>query len=194
LPDYLEDAWEVLAHYGLEKFPHPVLAAGPLLWRGRPVEQEPYVGLAPDVAGSVSVAGEIRAILTIENLASLNRHVREARRPEELVVYSGGFPASHVLAFVARLAEETGALCYHWGDIDLGGIRIAHHIHENLPVGLRLHLMDESLALTHGAPAKPLSGVVFPAHSPVSDLAAFLASERAHLLEQEEIDPQRLPA
>lgn len=192
LPDYLESADDVLAHYDLEKFPQPVLVAGALAWRGERLVQEPYVGLAPEVAARVTAAGAVSGILTIENLASFNRHVREARRDGEIVIYSGGFPSRHTLAFIVRLAAETKAPCFHWGDIDLGGIRIAHHLHLALPRGLRLHLMSEALALAHGTPIDPVRASGIPAESPVADLATFLASERAHSLEQEELDPVAL--
>lgn len=174
LPDYLEGADDVLAHYGLEKFPQPVLVAGALAWRGERLKQEPYVGLAPEVASAVTAAGAVSGILTIENLASFNRHVREARGDGEIVIYSGGFPSRHTLAFIHRLAAESEAPCFHWGDIDLGGIRIAHHLHQALPRGLRLHLMSEELALAHGTPVDPIRASGIPADSPVADLAAFL--------------------
>lgn len=189
LPDYLEDARQVLAHYGLEKFPQPILAAGPLIYRGSPLGQAPYAGLAPEVAAGVTAGRQAQSILTIENLASFNRHVREALSEDEIVIYISGFPARHTLAFIRRLAEESGAACYHWRDIDLGGLRIAPHLHENLPGRLNLHLMSEALALARGQPMKPLSGVDFSPDSPISGLARFLASEKAHSHEQEEIDP-----
>lgn len=194
LPDHLERAEDVLLYFGLGKIPQPILVAGPLVLEGGCFGCDPYLGLAPETAERIRAGAAVRHILTIENLTSFNRHVRDARGPNEIVVYSGGFPGRHVLGFLQRLVRETGAQCWHWGDIDLGGIRIAHHLHRNLPGGVRLHLMSEALARASGQPMAPVRDPGIPAESPLAALAAFLASFEARSLEQEEIDPEPIGA
>lgn len=188
--DPILDRDDALRALGLEKFAQPVLVAGPLRVRGAPVGSWAYAGLAPEDVDGLDVKGALGAVLTVENLESFNRHVREARRADEAVVYTGGFPARGVVAAIRRLVEAGGVdAVHHWGDVDAGGVAIGRYLEEALPVPVRPHLMSPALARMFGKPAPPATPNS-DARGAFGQLAAFLASDEAHALEQEVLDPQ----
>lgn len=186
------DAEEVLASHGIVRYPQPCLLSGPVSYLGQPLPTRPYIGLAPEMISGLGVIGSPPWILTIENLASFNRQVRELPG-DGILLYTGGFPSDTTLDCLLTLAQETDCPIYHWGDIDAGGIKIAYRIEcalarQGRP--LHLHLMDSNLARQHGRPVA--AKTVFRADvsaSVVADLSVFLGSLGAHLLEQEELDP-----
>jgi hypothetical protein len=182
---------EALVALGLERYAHPVLVAGPIRFAGCDASSLTYVGIAPDQIDDTMVADPAATLLTVENFASFNRHVREVRGSSELVIYTGGFPSRSVVRLVRRISSVVGAgLVWHWGDIDPGGVRIADHIARTAAPGLRLHLMEPELAIHHGhrMPAEPTVGAL-NGSTDIARLATFLASDHAAHLEQEAIDP-----
>jgi hypothetical protein len=183
---------EALQALGLEKYPQPLLVAGPLLVRGVPVADWTYVGLPPHAGDDFEISGTVRSVLTIENLESFNRHVRECREPGDAVIYTGGFPSAGVVSMLSRLIAMSHVQCvWHWGDIDGGGLKIAAYLERSLPAPIMPHLMTRELASAHGKAAPPLNNFkeVQPA-SAFADLASYLSSDAAHWLEQEVLDPQ----
>lgn len=124
-----EDA-ELFQALGLEKFPPPLFIKGPLAldygdtqWNLTPLR--PYVALSPDAVGDIRSTGPVPYLLTIENLASFQRHVREVQ-DSGVVVYAAGFPAPSLVRVLEQLDQRLPADCpfYHWGDRDIGGLRI----------------------------------------------------------------------
>jgi len=184
------DAEDVTAFFGVRKFAQPRLVAGPLTIDGVRVPAEPYLGLPSELLPRVAVVGRPRSILTIENLASFNRHVREVRTDDDVVLYTAGFCGRELLDLVARLAAETGAPVFHWGDIDHGGLLIGRQL-EKAVGRVTPHLMTPALARARGTPA-PATDVLsaVPEGSAFRALAEYLASDEAHRLEQEVFEPQ----
>lgn len=180
---------------GLEKFPQPVLVAGPLVAGGADISDWPYAGLPPEAAQALALTSGIRSILTIENLESFNRHVRECRQRGDIVVYTGGFPALAVVSTLRRLIELSRLPAVaHWGDIDPGGVRIGAYLERVLPVPVRPHLMTIGIAEAQGkARAAPATIRLDPASS-FAGLAAYLVAPGARHLEQEVIDPTPVAA
>ncbi|MDR3439730.1 Wadjet anti-phage system protein JetD domain-containing protein [Telmatospirillum sp.] len=186
------DSEEVLAGHGIARYPQPCLLAGPVSFRGQPLPAKPYIGIAPDMVAGLGVVGTPPWILTIENLASFNRQVREVPG-EGIILYTGGFPSNATLDCLLALARAVPCPVYHWGDIDAGGIKIAYRIeHALAAVGRRLflHRMDADLARRSGklTAGKPVFRIDIEG-SVVANLATFLAGPEAYLLEQEELDP-----
>lgn len=183
---------EALQVLGLEKYPQPLLLAGPLLIDGLSVADWTYAGLPPEAADMLDLAGPANSILTVENLESFNRHVRESRQPADIVVYTSGFPSTGTLALLRRLIARSGLdQVWHWGDVDGGGVRIGLYLERSLPVSVTPHLMSAELARAYGKPAAPLKTLKgIPPDSSFAPLAAFLSSADAHWLEQETLDPQ----
>ena len=142
--------WEVLRTLGLVKQPLPLMVAG----TGSIAMEEgpdctivrPYVGVAPQyVRGLTSAA---TWVLTIENLTTFHLAAEALKgRDDGLVVFTGGMPSPAWVAGFRRLTGDLPAstVFYHWGDIDVGGFRIAARLNEvALPVDCSLQpwLMD----------------------------------------------------
>nr|WP_249788621.1 Wadjet anti-phage system protein JetD domain-containing protein [Bradyrhizobium sp. G127] len=165
--------------------------AGPVRLAGVDFAGLVYVGLPPEQAPAIEPAGAIRSILTIENLASFNRHVREALQVDDVVVYTGGFPSRAVAAALVAISRWPGiSRIHHWGDIDEGGLRIALHLTSLVSIPVLPHLMNPALARLHGTPGKASRKIdLLPGH-PWQSLAIFLGGDDARFLEQEKIDPK----
>jgi len=189
---------ELFRALGLEKFPPPVLIKGPLRLSldGTALdltELRPFVGLSPDRIAALQPSATIPYLLSIENLASFQRHVREIE-DDAIVVYTAGFPAPALVQLLGILDRALPPACpvLHWGDRDIGGLRIfgklagAWSIH-----GLCPHLMNE-----------PGGGAVFSAdqrrrlhvcrdvEGVVGELARHWLESDLGPLEQEGIDPR----
>jgi hypothetical protein len=135
---------EVLAALGIEKFPWPVLIRGCLaLPCGTVMSARPYLGLPPEWASTFQILLPAGYVLTVENLASFNRHAREVD-DDGVVVFSGGFPSRAVLAAIKRLDRLLPAAVpfFHWGDTDWHGRLIFEHIGRAIERPLHMHLMD----------------------------------------------------
>lgn len=141
---------ELFRALGLEKFPPPVYLKGPLRLSYRTVdwdisELRPFVGLSPDAVTALRTTAAIPYVLSIENLASFQRHVREVD-DQAIVLYTAGFPAPALLRLLGLLNTALPADCpvRHWGDRDLGGLRIFAKLIEGWPGReLRPHLMNQ---------------------------------------------------
>jgi hypothetical protein len=82
---------------GLEKFPPALFIKGPLVldyggtdWDLTPLR--PFVGLSPDAVNQIQASAPVPYLLTIENLASFQRQVREIQ-DAGVVLYTAGYPA-----------------------------------------------------------------------------------------------------
>ncbi len=145
-----EENFDLFRFLGLEKFAPPILIKGPLCIKYSDVELDigklrPYVGISPDLVSDTIVSGKVLYLLTIENLASFQRHVREID-DDGVVIYTAGFPSPSLVNVIKALdrAVPKHCPCYHWGDRDVGGIRIFSHIEKSLSKhDLRPHLMNE---------------------------------------------------
>ncbi|TWS99844.1 Wadjet anti-phage system protein JetD domain-containing protein [Reyranella sp. CPCC 100927] len=183
---------------GLDRYPHPVHLRGPLLIEdGQRVLVDgmgkPFASIHPEMLSLLKLALPPPYILTIENYASFNRHVRELD-DGGLVIYTGGFASVGVMALLKCVLGCTDAavpFC-HWGDIDPGGLRIFRYLEETLPRPPRPHLMSRELAEAQGRPASPDPSLASIAQTPsaVAPLAQWLArGEGIRHLEQEAINP-----
>ncbi|MFZ0791797.1 MAG: Wadjet anti-phage system protein JetD domain-containing protein, partial [Chromatiaceae bacterium] len=133
---------------GLEKFPPPLFVKGPLAldyggvqWDLTPLR--PYVALSPDAVTDIGPTASVPYLLTIENLASFQRQVREIQ-DQGVVIYTAGFPAPALVRILGRLDQCLPADCpfYHWGDRDPGGLRIYAKVALACPAhGVQPHLM-----------------------------------------------------
>jgi Uncharacterized protein conserved in bacteria C-term(DUF2220) len=182
---------EAMASLGLEKFSQPVLMAGPVRIAGVDFASLVYVGIPPEQAPAIEPAAAIRSVITIENLASFNRHVREALQANDVAIYTGGFPSRAVAGALVAISRWPGITrIHHWGDIDEGGLRIALHLKSLLTIPVLPHLMNPALARLYGVPAKMSRKIDLPPSNPWRCLAIFLEGDDARFLEQEKIDPE----
>jgi hypothetical protein len=149
----LEENAELFRTLGLEKFPPPLFLKGPtrIEYGGTGwdiSDLRPFVGLSPDCVRAFQPTRPIPYLLTIENLASFQRHAREIN-DDGIVIYTAGFPAPALVQVLEQLDASLPPSCpfFHWGDRDLGGLRIFAKI-ENAYRSHRLrpHLMSRGLA------------------------------------------------
>ena len=142
--------WEVLKTLGLVKQPLPLMVAGvgTILMQEGPdcTIVRPYVGVAPrNVCGLTATPAWV---LTIENLTTFHLAAEAMKdRTDGLAVFTGGMPSPAWVAGFRRLTEKLSqsATFYHWGDIDVGGFRIAARLQEvamSPDVSLQPWLMD----------------------------------------------------
>jgi hypothetical protein len=115
---------------------------------------------APAIARLEQVdPGSIRQVLLIENRTNYQAYLQNNRRPDELVLYHGGFHGPLRRAFFCRLlaAVPPAVPVWHWGDIDLGGLRIFLQIQREIAPTLRPYRMDRQTLLDSQSLAAPLS-------------------------------------
>jgi uncharacterized protein (DUF2267 family) len=153
----IDDDAQLQQALGLEKFAPPVFLKGPLRLRYgvdaagasdfELAPLQPYVAIAPDAVHAVGADAAPPYLLTIENLASFQRHVREVA-DRGLVLYTAGFPAPALVRFLRELDAALPADCpfFHWGDRDPGGLGILDAVSKACPRHpVQPHLMDTSL-------------------------------------------------
>ncbi|HMN14417.1 MAG TPA: DUF2220 family protein, partial [Bellilinea sp.] len=123
---------DILATLGLVRFPQPVLVAGRAkvhFTNGNSMAiPAPYIGLAPQSIDTLYVADDTRYILTIENFTPFNEIAKGMAGPVDgVVIYTAGMPSPSFLRLYSSIIHGTpnSVPIYHWGDIDLGGFRIA---------------------------------------------------------------------
>jgi len=145
------DKAELFRVLGLEKFPPVLHIKGPLRldYGGEPMAinpRWPAVGLLPDMISRLRTSQAVSYLLTIENLASYQRHVREID-DDAVVVYTAGQPSPALMAVLSELDSALDGACpvYHWGDRDIGGLRIFARLSEAFTQHrLQPHLMDQA--------------------------------------------------
>ncbi len=145
------DTEELLQTLGLEKEPHPVLLRGPLLLQQKGVTSDlscfqPYIGIPRELLGSVTPKHAPAYVLTIENLTSFFRHVREIQ-DDGLILFTNGFPNPDVQKLLNRLDSDLpqSTPFFHWGDTDVDGLRILNFIDTLTPNHIvASHLMERT--------------------------------------------------
>ncbi|WP_162815058.1 Wadjet anti-phage system protein JetD domain-containing protein [Erythrobacter aureus] len=189
---------EVLQQLGFRPFFQLVHIKGPISVPSMNLDASavhPFIGLPPGVGSMLQLRKPIKAILTVENLTSFNRHTREVDQPDVAVLYSSGFPGRPVVDALSRLAQiAPDATIHHWGDIDVGGIRIFRNIEQRIGRPVRPHLMNRDLAEQLGKPKEPKPALARIAgdNSGVADLADYLSKGQPKHLEQEIVSPQQV--
>jgi len=205
LPEAVSDSMsddDVLERFGLLRFPAPVFLSGPveidLSVAGcdvrLPGSAVPFVAVQRDWLGGLRWSSEAVTprMLTIENLTSFHRHVREVRQDNVCVVYTGGFPSMTVLALLRRLLACAPAPVglWHWGDVDAGGARIAEYLEQSLGHFIRPHLMDRARVECLGRAGRTGPLATLAARSGAGAEIARVALETGLFLEQERVDPE----
>ncbi len=190
------EADEVIAAIGFRPFHQAIHLRGPVKVPSLELDcsrARPYVAIPPPAAGDLRLTSDVRAILTIENFTSFNRHAAEVDQPDTVVVYSGGFPSPSVALSLRTLIDAAPmADVYHWGDIDAGGVRIFRNIEERVGRRILPHLMDACLAEARGVAkaAVPCLARVAESESGIADLAGYLSTGNPRHLEQEALAPR----
>ena len=195
------EADQLFQSLGLTKFPLPVLFKGPVTILNRGVAFDcstarPYIGFPPQGVDDVIFPTIPRYVLFIENPACFNRHVTEVV-DDGLVLYTAGFPSSRTLKLYQLLDEKLpeSIQFFHWGDLDLGGMRIKARIQTHLRRRLHPHLMTRDLLEQHGQRYDHINvnklAALASRHENLKPLIELLLSFNPPLwLEQESVDPR----
>lgn len=143
---------ELLDDFGLRRYPQTLLMRGSVavVWNRVPVwirDFRPYVGIPPEAVGEIRPGPkEPSYVLTVENLESFHQYVRRID-DDGLVLYTGGFPGPEFRRVYGILDCVIGSQVpfFHWGDRDVGGVRIFQRLESCLDNHrpLRPHRMDE---------------------------------------------------
>lgn len=127
--------------------------------RGRRITGDwsvPWLALTADTLDNLeAIHTKADRIVTIENLAAFEPFVREERPAETIAVFTSGFPGSLVVDFLERLVDAGVSHIDHWGDLDVGGLRILEHLRQTFPCPVRPFRMDPELL--EELPTRPLT-------------------------------------
>lgn len=99
-------------------------------------------------------AENIRVVTSIENKANYVWYCTHAKRPDELVLYHGGFfspTKGQWLRAVYRAVSEAApdVVFRHWGDIDLGGFRMFRRLRNEIFPEVIPYRMDRETLMTY---------------------------------------------
>jgi hypothetical protein len=191
---------EVLQASGIVRRAHLLQVKGPLRLFSGALQIDGtgnvFIGLPWVAVQQATLSHAVDYVITIENPTSFWRYSTEIDG-NYLALLTDGFPARDVLSSMAHLVRAARLMApdtpvYHWGDIDAGGLRIAAHLEDTFETAIRLHQMEHELALTFGSPLQSNKGLEKLANRPgqIGQLACWLRSGGAKMLEQEELDPK----
>lgn len=124
--------------YRLERAPEYVPIAGPLILQS----DHQTFDLTPFVAGVAIPATTLNhvtahrcdgsAVVTVENSTSFSEFIT-AKPASTLAIYTGGFAGPAVVGMLSKIRAGRPELPFlHWGDLDVGGLRILAHLRKNL--------------------------------------------------------------
>jgi hypothetical protein len=134
-----EEAADLLEAYGVRRKPGLIRCAGAATLRvGSGVYRlEDFTPAAhlpdgwADAWVDAIIEADVRVITTVENEYPFLSYIEEAGGPAflgaraEVVLFTAGFPTPALTNTLARLAERAPDIRFrHWGDADVGGIRI----------------------------------------------------------------------
>lgn len=116
----------------------------------------PWLALTPEtLERMVNLEVPARRMLTIENLVAFEEEVRSGLPDDTVAVWTGGFPSGLERAWMSRLIEGGVKRVEHWGDLDVGGLRIFRHLTEILPCPVSSWRMEPDLL--NQLPTQPLT-------------------------------------
>lgn len=137
---------EVFSALGLLREPQPFLISANCIVSGRGLESRlfrPYHGLPMSRIEGFRFDALPSCVLTVENKQTFHELAVLAEGSQACVVYTGGMPSPawhQVYAKLLKAIPLTTAKVYHFGDLDVGGFRIAYAIAQTVN-STGLHLM-----------------------------------------------------
>jgi hypothetical protein len=133
-----DDDGALLRAYRLERAPEYVPIAGPMIMQS----DHQTLDLTPFVAGVAIPATTLNqvtthrcdgsAVVTVENSTSFSEFVT-AKPASILAIYTGGFASPALVGTLRKIRAGRPELpFFHWGDLDVGGLRILAHLRKSL--------------------------------------------------------------
>jgi hypothetical protein len=137
------------------------IVAGPIRFRAHGIDTDAR-GIPPWLALPVETVDAIEQLhidadrlLTVENLTAFEEEVRRGLGPGTIALYVGGFVGGVERRMLDRFVEAGIRRIDHWGDLDVGGLRILRQIRSLVPVGVHPHRMEPDLL--QRIPTQPLT-------------------------------------
>lgn len=150
---------EQLAFLGIYARPEHYELAGNCLiytrWGKLDVNASGRCGLAlPSTLVDAITAVEMRSIdcvTFIENKTNYDEYIASEQRPEELVIYHGGFLSPQKRRLFTLLANESSSTndVRFWADIDMGGFRMFQQLQELIPTLIPMRMSGEFVERFH---------------------------------------------
>jgi hypothetical protein len=112
------------------------------------------IGLSTNIIKSLEIESlNIKRVLTIENLTTFHCYIPI----DELVIYLGGYHNAIRRRILNKIYEyDKDMQFYHWGDIDLGGLRILNHLRNKTKIQFKPYRMDKGTIETYQHHTKPI--------------------------------------
>jgi hypothetical protein len=133
-----DDDGALLRAYRLERAPEFVPIAGPLIMQSdhQTLDLTPFVASVAIPATTLSQVTTHRcdgsAVVTVENSTSFSEFVT-AKPASILAIYTGGFASPALVGTLRKIRAGRPELpFFHWGDLDVGGLRILAHLRKSL--------------------------------------------------------------
>ncbi len=132
--DALETALEVPLDKLVRTAGRMVLVAGALRYRLGDIQMDtrgivPFIALPPETVIEMrDLQFVAKRLLTIENLVPFEATARAGIATDTLAMYLGGFPGELERELIGKLVTSGIQCIDHWGDSDLGGLRILRHV------------------------------------------------------------------
>lgn len=153
------DSSDLFSGLGLPRYPQPMLIATygsalRLVQGGVVPPVEPYIGLAPERLSGFEQPPDF--VLTVENLSSFNEAARQQHAgANAALIYTAGMPGPRFIDAYRRLLQSAPGTTevLHWGDMDLGGLRIASKLASAASaagIALKLHDFVRNINLSEG--------------------------------------------
>lgn len=116
----------------------------------------PWLALTPETIASMEeLRLEADRLLTVENLVPFEEEIRQGLPERTLAVWTGGFPSLLERDLLIRFVGAGIERVDHWGDLDVGGIRILEHLRRILPCPVHAFRMEPELL--DRLPTQPLT-------------------------------------
>lgn len=159
---FMNDDDAVLRAHFLERVPEYVPLAGPLVLRVNRagVNLSTFV---PSVALSAAMLRQAEvvscgamSVITVENATSFNE-LAAVRSASALLVYIAGFASPTIIKLLQAIRDIEPSIQFrHWGDLDVGGLRILVHLRRHLDA-VRPLAMDSRTFERHRINAQPIT-------------------------------------
>lgn len=127
---------EIFSSLGLHKEPQPFLIAAQNAAVSAACGESnlfrPYHGLPAEAIERFHFKRAPSCLLTVENKATFHEIALHASAARVCIVFTGGMPSPAWKKAYAKTLESLGreVPVYHFGDLDVGGFRIAHAVSE----------------------------------------------------------------
>ncbi|MCD9008218.1 DUF2220 domain-containing protein [Luteimonas sp. XNQY3] len=149
---------DIFSALGLHKEPQPFLIAADAWVTSGHIKStlfRPYHGLPMTAIGGFGFTIMPACLVTVENKSTFHEMAMLAIGTQACIIFSGGMPSPAWHRIYSKILESLNddVPIYHFGDLDVGGFRIAHAIAESARLqrrSLQHWLMDPQLLIALG--------------------------------------------